>query len=688
MPTDPATFNLAVQYQQAGRLEEAERLCCQIVAADPAHAEAWHLLGVIALQAGNSATAVESLGQAATLDPQNAEVHNNLAIALKTCGRGAAAIEHFRAAANLRPGSFALQYNLASALSECRQFAEAEPIFRRLLAARPDAAEVWFLLGSIETEQGRLAEAIEHLQQSLRLRPNVPEALLHLGAALQGQIRLNEALACYEQAIAARPDFVEAYHRLAEVLRLLGRVDESVALFRQLVQQRPDDAQSLNNLAVALKDAAQLDEAIEYFRRAIALRPDVVHAHGNLLYSIQFSPKYDRAAIFAEHRRFNERHALPLAPAKPPVVDSRDPGRRLRVGYVSPNFRVHCQALFTLPLFRHHDREQFEIVGYCDDPAEDPVTAELRGLSDAWHNIVGMTDEQAAARIRDDRLDILVDLTMHMYKGRPLLFARKPAPIQACWLAYPGTTGLTAIDYRLTDPHLDPPDLFDAYYAETSLRLPDTFWCFDPLAVEPAVNPLPALQNGFITFGNLNNPCKTNDAVFELWAGVLKAVEGSRLMLIVPQASYANRLFSAFERYGVASDRIVPVEMRPRPRYLELYHQIDIGLDTFPYNGHTTSLDSYWMGVPVVTLVGNTVVGRAGLSQLTNLGLEELVAYTPSDFITISASLPSNLPRLAALRSSLRQRLESSPLTNAPRFARNLESAYRQMWDNYLNAEH
>jgi len=306
--------------------------------------------------------------------------------------------------------------------------------------------------------------------------------------------------------------------------------------------------------------------------------------------------------------------------------------------------------------------------------------------ADVWRDISGSSDETVTKLIREDRIDVLVDLTMHMAGSRPLVFARKPAPVQVCWLAYPGTTGLTAIDYRLTDPQLDPPGLFDRFCSEKSFRLPETFWCYDPLTSEPAVGPLPALANGHVTFGCLNNFCKVNEGVLRLWARVMKAVAGSRLLLLAPQGSARERTLNLFQHEGISRDRICFTRFRPRLDYLAQYHHIDIGLDTFPYNGHTTSLDSYWMGVPVVTLVGDTVVGRAGLSQLTNLGLMELVAETPEAFIESAIRLASDLDRLQALRATLRERMRSSPLMDAPRFARNIEAAYREMWRRWCAA--
>jgi predicted O-linked N-acetylglucosamine transferase (SPINDLY family) len=296
---------------------------------------------------------------------------------------------------------------------------------------------------------------------------------------------------------------------------------------------------------------------------------------------------------------------------------------------------------------------------------------------------MGLLPDQAAQLVRDDQIDVLVDLTMHMNRHHLTLFARKPAPVQVCWLAYPGTTGLSAIDYRLTDPHLDPPGLFERFYAEESIRLPDTFWCYDPLTSEPAVNGLPALDNGYVTFGSLNNFCKVNDTTLKLWASVMKAVDRSRLVMLADEGSHRQRALDVFEQQGIAPERVTFFARHPRHQYLALYHGIDLGLDTLPYNGHTTSLDAYWMGVPVVTLVGSTVVGRAGLSQLTNLGLRDLVAETPDQYVAIASKLARDLDRLGPLRQTLRATMQSSPLMDAQRFTRGIEQAYRTMWQRW-----
>ena len=310
----------------------------------------------------------------------------------------------------------------------------------------------------------------------------------------------------------------------------------------------------------------------------------------------------------------------------------------------------------------------------------DALTERLRGYADVWRSISGLSDMQAADLVRHDQIDILVDLKVHTADNRLLLFARKPAPVQVSWLGYPGTTGLSTIDYRLTDPYLDPPGLFDAFSAEESLRLPDTFWCYDPQTDQPPVNALPALESGAITFGCLNNFCKVNDGCLALWARVLQAVPRSRLLLLAPRGPARDKVLARLDQEGIAASRVDFADRQPRPEYLKLYHQIDLGLDPLPYNGHTTSLDAFWMGVPTLTLLGKTAVGRAGWSQLCNLDLKELAAETPEQYMAMAAQLAGDLPRLEDLRRTMRQRMLQSPLMDASRFARNVESVYRQIW--------
>jgi predicted O-linked N-acetylglucosamine transferase (SPINDLY family) len=510
------------------------------------------------------------------------------------------------------------------------------------------------------------AAAAGAFREALALSRPFPEAANNLGNALMMTGAYQEALEAYLEA-----DCPDAWVNASVAARILGSMDLARELLGRALEAQPDNPIAQLNLGNLLKDLGRVDLALACYDAARSLNPADPVPHGNLAYLCAFDPAYDAQEILALNREWDHCHARGLAgPAITP-----DPGKRLRIGYVSPDFRYHCQAFFTLPLFAHHDREAFEVFAYASVATPDAVTERLQTHCDHWRNCAGLSDDAVAEQVRRDGIDILVDLTMHMANGRPLLFARKPAPVQVAWLAYPGTTGLSAMDYRITDPYLDPPGLHEDWYAERSLRLPHTFWCYTPLAEEPDPGPLPAQARGSITFGCLNNFCKVNPGVLALWNRVLEAVPGSRLRLMAQPGSHRQAVLEAFSDPG----RIEFTPFLPRQDYLAQYRDIDLCLDTFPYNGHTTSLDAFWMGVPTVTLVGETVVGRAGWSQLNNLGLTELAAWSADDFVAIAAGLASDLPKLAGLRAGLRARMEASPLMDAPRFARDMEALYRRM---------
>jgi predicted O-linked N-acetylglucosamine transferase (SPINDLY family) len=570
--------------------------------------------------------------------------------------------------------------NLSYALAETGQRAEAEAYLRRALQLKPALAGAHNNLGNLLSKMGRFDESVACFHRALELEPGYAQAHSNLGIVYWENVRLDEAEAAFRHALRLNPGLAEAHNNLGNVLRERGALDEAVACYERSLQCRPEYAEALNNLGIALREQGRLSDAIASYRRAIDVHPAFAAAHSNLLYALIFSPDHDPQSILEEHRLWNCRHAEPLAASIQPNTNNRNPDRRLRIGYVSPDFREHAESFFTVPLLSAHDHHNLEIVCYSDVKRPDGITARIRSCVDLWRETVALNDTEFAELVRNDGIDILVDLTMHMGQNRLLVFARKPAPVQVCWLAYQGTTGLSTIDYRLTDHSIDPPGDYDDDYAEVSFRLPDAFWCYDPLATGPAVNALPAFDCGQVTFGCLNNFCKVNEHVLALWAKVLRAVDHSRLVLLAPEGSARERTADVLEQAGVTRERLTFVGRLPRAEYLELHHRIDIALDTFPYTGQTTSLDAFWMGVPVVNLIGNTAPARAGRSLLGHLGLPELVAQSPEQFVRIAVALATDLPHLANLRATLRQRLEASPLMDSPRFARGIEAAYRAMW--------
>jgi predicted O-linked N-acetylglucosamine transferase (SPINDLY family) len=649
-PTIQQTFDLAIQHHRAGRLREAEELYRLILAQRPENADAMQNLGIIAHESGRNDVAVDLFHRAIALKPNLPEAHNNLGNALR--GQG--------------------------------QLDEAIAAYRKAIALRGNYAEAHYNLGIGLKDQGQLDQAIAAFRRAIALKPNYAEAHNNLGIALRDQGQLDEAISAYRQAIALNPNFFAAHSNLGTALRDRGQSDEAIAAYRQAIALQPRSAEAHSNLGIALADQGQLDEAIVACRHAIDLNPDLPETHSNLIFTMYYDPAQGAQAIAEEQRRWNRRHAEPLR--KYILTHSNDlsPDRRLRIGYVSPDFRDHSVGRNLLPLFQHHDRRQFEITCYAHVRCPDAMTGEFQRNADGWRNIAAVSDEQVAKQIRQDRIDVLVDLALHTANNRLLVFARKPAPVQATFAGYPGSTGLSAIDYRLSDPYLDPPDMDESVYSERTIRLPDSFWCYDPLeGREIPVNSLPARETGVFTFGCLNKFFKLNESVLALWARVLREVENSRLLILAQPGGHRRRTLDRLAREGIASTRVEFSPPQPRLEYLKLYHRIDLGLDSFPYNGHTTSLDSFWMGVPVVTLAGQTVVGRGGLSQLTNLGLPELIARTPEQYVRLAAELAGDLPRLAELRRTLRGRMEASALMDAPRFARNIEAAYRQMWRDW-----
>jgi predicted O-linked N-acetylglucosamine transferase (SPINDLY family) len=714
MPTIPEFMTTGLAHHRAGRLREAESIYLQTLGIDPRNHEAWHLLGVAVCQGGRYEEGTEYIRRALEINPDWTEAQLNLANALKNQRKLSEAAVCYQRVLELNPDQAPAVYGLGNVLRDLGNMDEAAACYRRVLELKPDHVEALCNLSNVLGGSGQQDEAEACLRRVLQLNPDMAGAHNNLGNLLANMGRLDDAEACFQRALELEPGYAQAHSnlglvywkagRLAEaeesllralrlnpglaethnnlgnVLRDRGALDEAVASYQRSLCFRPAYAEAHNNLGIALREQGRLADALAAYRRAIDLDPTFAAAHSNLLYALVFSPDHEQRTIREEHRLWSRRHAEPLGASIQRHTNNRNPDRRLRVCYVSPDFREHAESFFTIPLLSAHDHQEFEIFCYADVNRPDSITATIRSYADVWRETVGLSDAQIAGVVRQDQIDILVDLTMHMGQNRLLVFARKPAPVQVCWLAYQGTTGLRTIDYRLTDCYIDPPGQHEEDDAEQSFPLPDAFWCYDPLVSAPEVNPLPALNRGHVTFGCLNNFCKVNEVVLALWARVLRAIDRSSLVLLAPEGSSRQRTAELLERAGVDRERVTFVGRQPRASYLELYHRIDIGLDTFPYTGQTTSLDAFWMGVPVVNLVGNTAPARAGLSLLSNLGLPELSANAPEQFVSIAVALAADLPRRARLRETLRQRLEASPLMDSPRFARGVEDAYREMW--------
>ena len=633
-------MQIAVGHHVAGRLAEAEALYRQVLARSPDHAKALHLLGALACQVGHLEASIELIGRAIAIDPAVAHYHVDRGEAYRRAGRLEEAVAGYQRAIALKPGLALAHSNLANAL--------------------------WGL--------GRLDEAMIAAERAIELEPGSAEAHNNLGNVLKDLGRYDEAIAAFGRAIELQPGFALAHNNLGCALFARGDPEAAIAAVGRAIELEPDRAEAHSNLGHALKEVGRIDEALAALRQALALRPDLAKAASGLVYAVHFHPEYDAQAILAEHRAWARVHAEPLAAEIRPHENDRTPERRLRVGFLSPDFRDHAVGRALLPLFAHHDRRRMEFVAYSDVRAPDGVTEELRGLADRWQYVAELSDRSLAERIREDRCDVLVDLALHTADNRMLVFARKPAPVQVTMLGLPATTGLATIDGRLTDPYLDPPGTSDGDYTERSIRLPHCFWCYQAAEDAPAVNSLPALQKGVVTFGCLNQFAKVSRLALEVWIRVLQSLPGARLLIHAPSGRHREQVQHLFQKGGIAPERVMFVGRVPRKPYFRCYHDLDLCLDPFPYHGGITTMDSLWMGVPVITLAGRTAVGRAGVSILSNVGLPELITRTPEEYLAIAVSRARDLAGLAELRAGLRQRMRASPLLDGKGYAAEVEA--------------
>ncbi|MGA3066787.1 MAG: tetratricopeptide repeat protein [Tepidisphaeraceae bacterium] len=542
-------------------------------------------------------------------------------------------------------------FALANQHHEAGRLAEAEKMYRQILQQQPGHADALHYLGLIAHQVGQNAAAVDLIRRGLAINPNLPEAHNNLGNVLKNTGKPDEAIECYRRAIALRPDFPAAYGNLGSGLKERGEMDEAIAVYRR---------------------------AIESFSRENSRGSNHAYVHSNLVYALHFHPDYDAGAIAQEYRRWNRMHAAPLKGMIQEHRNDREPQRRLRVGYVSPDFRWHAVGRNLLPLLSNHDRGKFEIICYAQVLRPDALTKLLREKSDGWRNIVGMPDEQVAKQIRDDRIDILVDLALHTGDNRLLVFAHKPAPVQVSYLGYCSSTGLETIDYRFSDPYMDPADFDVSCYSERTVRLPSTYWCYQ--STRSTADEAFEKKPGEIIFGCLNTFSKASPQAQAFWARLLLAVPESRLVIHAAEGTHRDNFSKRFAAAGVDPGRIEFFPTISYDAYMQMHRRVDVALDPFPYGGGITTLDCIWQGTPVVTLSGRTAVGRGGRSILSNLGLTDLIAATPDEYVRIAADLARDSDRRAQLRKTLRTRLMDSPLRNGAGFARDVEGAYREMW--------
>ena len=602
---------------------------------------------------GKPREACEQYRKAVLAAPGYAKAHLNLGIGLEAAGDIDAAIRSYEAALALDPGDPYANYDLGKLLCARGDLERAEPLIRAALDRRPEFPEAQVVLSNLHESRGDLAAAVSALESALKQRPDWAEVLFNYSGVLWKLRRLSEAETALRRAIAIDPGLVPAYGLLGNVLR------------RQ----------------------ARIPEALEVLGAARKLDPGRLDIESNELFMLTCWDEISTEALFVRHKDFGARLERAIARRFEPFGNSRDPERRLRVGYVSGDFNFHPVAFFTIPLFKRHDRSACEIFCYWTGDTVDDFTRQVQTHADVWRDVASMSDAGLAETINRDAIDILVDLSGHSGFFRLAVFAQQPAPVQVTWLGYLCTTGMTRIQYRFCDRHTDPPGMTDRFHTETLVRLPNTQWCYRPVVSIDCSEAPPLKRNGFITFGSFSNVLKLSPTSRRLWVEILTRLPDSRIAFAgVPQGPIRDGLIRDFEKAGIAAGRIATLPRMGYADYLRSFNDVDVSLDTTPYSGGTTTCDALWMGVPVITVPGTRSISRSTTSILATLGLSDWIATSPEDYVRLAVRCTEDRESIAELRRTLRGRMRASPLVDELQFARDVEDAYRRMWRTWCGS--
>ena len=688
----PEAIQTAREHHQAGRLLQAEAIYRQILQAAPNHPDALHLSGVIAHQTGKNELAVELISKAISVNPSSS-MYCNLGFALNDQGKLDAAVESYRKALSIKPDFAEAHSNLGIALQQQGKLDAAVESYRKALSIKPDFAEVHSNLGIALKDQGKLEAAIESYHKALSIKPNFAEAHSNLGNALKDQGKLDAAIENYLEALSISPHDAKAYSNLGLALNDQGKLDAAIENYRKALSIRPDYAEAHYNLGNALKDQGKIDAAVESYRKALSIKPDYAEAYSNLLFVYGYHALVDPHEYRAQARNW-EQACVPAQDrqAARHRVFQRSPraGRRLRVGYVSGDYRQHSVSYFVEQLFTHHDRTRIELFAYSTQGQRDAVTDRLQALAEHWVPLVGIPDAAIRERIEADGIDVLIDLSGHTKHDRLGVFARRAAPVQAHYLGYFASTGLTEMDYWIGDEILTPAGT-DSHFSEQVWRLPRVWLSYDGKAGAPLIDWHPA-QDGTVWLGSFNNLGKLTPATLALWAKVLHALPEGKLLLKTKELSAISnrqRILDAMSGHGILPDRIELQDSSVTPdwfAHMAYYDRLDIALDPVgAVGGGTTNCDALWMAVPVIGLKGDRMASLMTTSMLNAIGRPEWIAHSEAEYIDKVVALARDVEQRKAIRSSQRSRMASSPLCDARGLAMSLENAYSEMFERWLD---
>lgn len=650
-----------------------------------------------------------------SLKSDSLEALNNLASIFINQGKGDEAAFYLKKVLAIKPDYHVALCNMAGIHEAKGNLAEAEKLYRKSISVRPDYAAAYFGMGSVSQKKGNEDEALEFFNTTIEYNPQHVEALTGIGDILKDRknydgamdfytrvARLtpradifaiigfiyelkeayDKAINSYQTALSIDKDFIRALRNLARLFSYFEYHERTYEYAMRGLALEPDDPMLVFCMGSALRGMGQSDEAITYFRKSLALEPEKGEIYPSLIMAMMFAGTYPPEEVTEVAMEFDRRITSKFLRSRP-FLNDKDENRKLKIGYVSPDFRDHSVNYFFEHLLKSHNRNYFEIHAFSNVQVKDHVTERLMTEFDAWHDIKPLNDDEAADLIEMLGIDILVDLAGHTGDNCLGVFARKPAPVQATWLGYPATTGIKAIDYRITDIYADPPGMSETLYAENLWRLPHIFCCYDSQGKNPLVTTRsPVLDNGYVTFGCFNNYNKVSDMTLAAWGRILAGVPDARIMLEVKGLEtdrFRKEILERFKKFNISPERLI-LEARKKENQYVLYNRIDIALDPFPGCGGATSMDTMWMGVPMISLAGTYFASRMGVTILENVGVPEFIAQNVDEYVEKSVTLANDQERLVSIRADLRKKTLNSPMMDKQLFAQDMEAAYRGMW--------
>lgn len=676
----------ALQHYQQGRLPDAAHLYQQVLKQDNKNADELNLLGITLAQLKQIEQAEQFIKKAIKINKKVANYHYNLGIILENQTKYSEAIACFQQAIRLEPNNSQIHLNLGNIFNKQEKYDEAILCYQRVVQLNPNYPEVYNNLGTLLFKQNKIEQALNYYNKALSLKNDFVDVYNNLGMLFEEQNRFQDALIHYQRAIELNPDLAETYTNIAHLLYHDNQYFTAINYLHHSLKLKSHSITTYNLLAEVLCIIGSVSESLEYIRKSLLLKTNQPKIHNNLIFVLNSSIEQNRATLFAELQRFNEQHAKPLVIHIKSHNNLPNPNKKLKIGYVSSDFRRHSVAYFAESILKNHDHTQFEVFCYHNHETSDDFTRRFQSYADHWCDCNSLSDEELAEQIRQDGIDILIDLNGHTAGNRLLVFARKPAPIQATYVGFPNSTGLTTIDYHITDSYFDPIGIGEQYHSEQLLRMSNSYHCYTPNEDSPEFVELPAINNGYVTFCSFNKFEKISPVNIKLWIQLLKMIPTAKFMVknhALENLELQEKFLQSFTQQGIEAHRLILGSEPNTLATLHAYNQADITLDTYPYNGCTTTCQSLWMGVPVVSLVGETHVARAGLSLLTAADFPEFIAYNEQQYIDIAVNLANNVERLQHIRQTMREKLRTSPLMDHQGFTEELENHYHQIWQRW-----